>query len=366
MKQYYDLVNLIRETGDQLENRTGIDSIMIPGAAMYFRMIEGFPMLGGRFTPFKSMIGELCAFYRACTNAGDFRALGSKVWDKNANDPGLNDSNAWLRNAFRFEEDELGPIYGDMWRNWPGYKIIPQWDAAGLKEEYREIIKRQHEQVKKDGWILIGTTGNPIERIDEGLPSDFSESAIYYKPIDQLGDAIRTVINNPSSRRILFHAWNPAVLDEISLPACHLLYQLLPNPKTKKMHMCVYLRSNDVGLGAPYNISQAAAQLHFLSHLTGYTPGMLSYFTGDAHVYVNQLEWLDEQLELWNADQRYPLPSLKISDRVPTYDQLVIRVGKDKAAEEAVNWLKWVEPGDFKLEGYQYHTLKTPTPPMAV
>jgi thymidylate synthase len=348
MKQYYDTVNFIRETGDQLENRTGIDAITVPGVAMYFRMKDGFPMLGGRFTPFKSMIGELCAFYAGCTNASQFRALGSKVWDKNANDPGIDNSNAWLRNPFREGEDHLGPIYGDMWRAWPGYKVIgrpsiDEPDEAHMR--YDEIIA----QIEKDGWEHIGyaEVGSP------GTP----KGLLYYKKIDQLGDAIRTVIKNPNSRRILFHAWNPAVLDEVSLPACHLLYQLLPNPKTKVLNLCVYLRSNDIGLGAPYNISQAAAQLHFISRLTGYTPGTISYFAADAHVYVNQLEWLDEQLELWNAGQRYELPRIEISDRVPDCSH---------DAEKAVAWLTEVEPSDFILHDYQYHTLKTPTPPMAV
>ena len=354
MEQYYNLVKEIRAEGVQTPNRTGIDAISIPGAMMKFRMSDGYPMLGGRFTPFKSMIGELCGFYRACTNAADFRDLKCKVWDGNANDPGLDNSNAWLRNPFRKGTDDIGPVYGEQWRNWPGYKAIPMIDGNSTAEEVRRI-DAMVAAVEQDGWEFIGY----VE--DNGR-----QCSMYHKKIDQLADAIRTVIKNPHNRRILFHGWNPAVLDEVALPACHLLYQLIPVPSTKVLNLVLYVRSNDVGLGAPYNISQAAAQLHVIARVTGYTPGTVSYMVGDAHIYVNQTAWMDEQLELWNSGQRFELPTLKISDNVwefpvnPQADHI------DHYVDKAIETLSTMTPYDFMLVGYKYHTLKEPTPAMAV
>ncbi len=354
MKQYYDLVEEIRTDGVQTPNRTGIDAVSIPGAMMKFRMKDGFPMLGGRFTPFKSMVGELCGFWRGYTSAADFRKLGCKVWDKNANDPGIDNSNAWLRNAFRKGEDDIGPVYGEQWRNWPGLKFF----YGGLG-----AMTNVENQMKADGWEYMGEVGEH----DGRSANDFvKEGELWSKKIDQLGDAIRTIIKNPESRRILFHGWNPAVLDEVALPACHLLYQLVPVPSKKILNMVVYIRSNDIGLGAPYNISQASAQLHVISRVTGYTPGTVSYMVGDAHIYVNQTEWMDEQLHLWSSGQRFDLPTLEIDENVWQFPVNPLPDHLDHYCDMAIKTLETIEPEDFRLINYKYHTLKTPTPPMAV
>ncbi len=99
-----------------------------------------------------------------------------------------------------------------------------------------------------------------------------SRKVLLYKAIDQLRQCLDTIMQNPSDRRILFHAWNPAVLDQIALPACHLLYQFLPNVARKEISLCLYIRSNDVGLGTPFNLTEGAALLHLVGRLTGYTP----------------------------------------------------------------------------------------------
>lgn len=351
MRQYYDLVKQILAEGVEQENRTGINSIMIPGAAMFFHMKDGYPLVGGRRVPFKSMAAELCGFYRGATSAKTFRDLGCKVWDKNANDPGLNDSNDWLRNPNRLGEDDLGPVYGAQWRSWPGYKAleVPLLTApADVKQRFRDASAK----LRNEGWEFKGVV----------IPEHGPQEAVYYKAIDQLAECIRTIINNPSSRRILFHGWNPAVLGEIALPACHLLYQFIPVPKTNELHLSVYIRSNDIGLGAPYNISQAALQLHLIAHLTGYKPGQLSYFVADGHIYVNQVKWLEEQLQ----NEILPMPYLSIDSRVTGYhDVMETGASKEDAINNAIAWLKLVEPEDFCVNDYQYHTLKEPTPPMA-
>lgn len=137
--------------------------------------------------------------------------------------------------------------------------------------------------------------------------------------------------------------------------------------------------SNDIGLGTPFNIAEAAALMKFVAHLTGYEAGSLSYMMADAHIYVNQLDYLNEQL----TKEPLPLPTLRINDRIPEWHDLppLVPTGDlvadagaaagrqaviDLAIEHSISFLKEVTPEDFILEGYQYHELKTPRPGMAV
>lgn len=346
MKQYFDVVREIMSEGTQLPNRTGIDTISIDGAMMRFNLVDGFPALTTKRLAFKSVVGELCAFLRASRSAADFRALGCKVWDANANGEGKPGSpNAWLTNPYRKGPDDLGPVYGVQWREWPGFKMIDSHDPS-----YAAVAAK----LEADGWEKL---------MDDYLIGDIvAPNEVWHKEIDQLADCVRKIIKDPTNRRILFHGWNPAALDEVALPACHLLYQFLPNAKTRKLNMTLYVRSNDIGLGSPFNIAEGAALVHAVARLTGFQPGRLTVMVGDAHIYVNQLDYLNEQME----KEPFPLPELKLSDRIPSFLDLEHVMPTDAAIEEAISWLKRLEPSDFELVNYQYHTLTTPTPEMAV
>ncbi len=120
MKQYLDLVQTILDSGSWQENRTGTRTISIPGAMLRFDLQkDGFPAVTTKKLAFKSVVGELCGFLRASRSAADFRALGCKVWDQNANE-----NAEWLANPYRLGRDDLGPVYGVQWRAWPAYKLL--------------------------------------------------------------------------------------------------------------------------------------------------------------------------------------------------------------------------------------------------
>lgn len=120
-------------------------------------------------------------------------------------------------------------------------------------------------------------------------------------------------------------------------------YQFLANKDKKELSLCLYVRSNDVGLGTPFNLTEGAALLHLVARLTGYTPRWFTYFIGDAHIYENHVDMLREQL------MRVPFeaPKLVLSERVPDYAV----TGKYEP-----EWLEKVEPSDFSLVGYQHHS----------
>jgi thymidylate synthase len=323
MKQYLDLVAHVIKNGTKQANRTGVNTISFPGAMLRFDLQEGFPAITTRKMAFKSAIGEMVGFLRGVNNAAEFRALGCKVWDQNANE-----NAQWLANPFRQGDDDLGEIYGVQWRKWPAYKQISTGNQAAielaLSQGYRQIAEGEEE-----GQAYV----------------------VLYKAIDQIRQCIDTIIKDPGSRRILFHGWNCAQLDEMALPPCHLLYQFHPNVETKEISLTLYIRSNDLGLGTPFNLTEGAALLSLIGRLTGYTPRWFTYFIGDAHVYENHLDMLNEQL----TREPFPMPKLVISERVPEFA---------KTGVYQPEWLEQIEPSDFSLEGYEHHAPMTA--PMAV
>jgi thymidylate synthase len=327
MKQYLDLVQNIIDNGSWQDNRTGVRTRSIPGAMMRFDLQQGFPAVTTKKLAFKSAIGELVGFLRAYRNAAQFTELGCKVWNQNANE-----NHQWLANPYRLEEGDLGPVYGIQWREWPAYKLI---DAAlpQSRDQVADALSR--------GYTQIGAVNN-----DAG-----TESVLLYKAIDQLRTCLDTIMKDPGSRRILFHGWNWAQLEEMALPPCHLLYQFLVNIEKREISLCLYIRSNDVGLGTPFNLTEGAALLHLVARLTGYTPRWFTYFIGDAHIYENHMDMLREQLRR----EPFGLPKLVLSDRIPDYAV----TGKYEP-----EWLEKTEPGDFSLEDYQHHAPLTA--PMAV
>lgn len=341
MKQYLELIQRVIDTGEWTENRTGIKTLMVPGAMMTYDLREGFPAVTTKKLAFKSVVGELCAFLRASRSAADFRALGCKVWDENANGKGQLDKdgnvvapNAWLTNPYRTGEDDLGPVYGVQWREWPGFKYIEvsNPNRRSVAEVVREVS--EFKVAMNAGWTLINFGGR------ESTDGTITASAVLYKEIDQLRTCLDTIVNNPDSRRILFHGWNPAVLDQVALPACHVLYQFMPNRKAGTIHMNVYVRSNDLLLGAPFNIASAAALLSLVGRLTGYTPGLLNVMIGDAHIYETHMDAVQEQLS--RSPQAFPI--LKFNERVPEFH-------RDGYKPE---WLELIEPSDFALENYKH------------
>ena len=105
MKQYLQLVQDILDHGSWQSNRTGIRTLSLPGASMRFDLQQGFPAVTTKKLAFKTAVGELVGFLRGCRSAAEFRALGCKVWDQNANE-----NKAWLANPYRLQEDDLGPV----------------------------------------------------------------------------------------------------------------------------------------------------------------------------------------------------------------------------------------------------------------
>ncbi len=249
MKQYLTLLQDVLENGTRQANRTGIDAISLPGAMMKFDLRNGFPIVTTKRLAWAACKGELISFLRGYTNAADFRRMGCKFWDQNANE-----NKAWLANPNRKGEDDLGQIYGAMWRKYPaGYGTF----------------------------------------------------------IDQVQVAIETIKKDPTSRRIIIDAWRPDMFHKMALPPCHVMYQFIVNVEDNTLNLCMYQRSCDMFLGVPMNISSAALFLCMMSEITGYRPGVFTHFLADAHIYVNHVDQVKEQL----TRKPFNLPDLLVGGR---------------------------------------------------
>ena len=311
MKPYLDLLRRVLHDGTWQENRTGIRTKAISGAMLQFDLAAGFPAVTTKRLAFKSAMGELCGFLRGATSAAQFRELGCKVWDANAND------NAhWRASPYRRGPDDLGPVYGAQWRRWPAIKQLPADAHAALA------------QAERDGY-------RPLAEAPGGL-------RLLHREIDQLRDCLDRIHERPHDRRILFHAWNPAQLDEMALPPCHLLYQFNVDVAGHELSLCLYQRSVDTFLGLPWNLAEGAALLALFGRLTGYRPRWLTWFGSDVHVYETHLPAVVEQI----GRSPHPAPTLQIAARVPDCAQ---------TGRYEPDWLERVRPEDFVLVGYQHH-----------
>lgn len=179
--------------------------------------------------------------------------------------------------AWADEDGELGPIYGYQWR---------RWGAAN---------------------------GGP--------------------GIDQIRRAVTKLEEDPSSRRIVVSAWNVSDLDEMALAPCHALFQFYASADGR-LDLQLYQRSADLALGVPFNIASYALLLELVAAATGRTAGFFVHTFGDAHIYLNHVDGVREQL----GRTPLPLPRVRLA-KVPNL-----------SAPEAFD----LEPDDVLLEGYRH------------
>lgn len=176
-------------------------------------------------------------------------------------------------------------------------------------------------------WFLKGDTNvhylqeNGVRIWNEWADPDGSVGHIYgyqwrswpdYKGghIDQIAEVIKTIKENPDSRRILVSAWNVADLDNMNLPPCHLLFQFYV--ADGRLSLQLYQRSADTFLGVPFNIASYALLLMMVAQVTGLKAGDFIHTLGDAHIYNDHIEQVDLQL---TRDPR-PLPRMKLNPNV--------------------------------------------------
>jgi thymidylate synthase len=249
VKAYLDLMQHVRDNGVEKSDRTGTGTKSVFGYQMRFDLAKGFPLVTTKKCHLKSIIHELLWFIKGESNIAYLSENGVKIWD------------AWAT-----EDGELGPVYGVQWRNWPS------------------------------------TNGETI---------------------DQLAQLIHDLKTNPDSRRHIITAWNPSLLPDTSispsenaeqgkqaLPPCHTLFQFYV--LNGKLSCQLYQRSADIFLGVPFNIASYALFTMMIAQVCDLELGDFVHTFGDAHLYLNHMEQVNEQL----SRSPLALPTMKINPDV--------------------------------------------------
>jgi thymidylate synthase len=268
VKQYLDLMRHVRDNGTRKSDRTGTGTLSVFGYQMRFDLAAGFPLVTTKKCHLRSIVHELLWFLRGDTNIGYLREQGVRIWDE------------WAT-----EQGDLGPVYGHQWRSWPA----------------------------PDG-----------------------------RHIDQIEQLLQQLKQRPDSRRLLVSAWNPADLPDegvspadnaragrMALAPCHALFQFYV--ADGKLSCQLYQRSADIFLGVPFNIASYSLLTLMLAQVCGLQPGEFIHTFGDAHLYSNHLQQVEQQL----SRTPLPLPRMHLN---PALDNLFAFAADD-----------------FELRGYQSH-----------
>ncbi|MDO6677139.1 MULTISPECIES: thymidylate synthase [unclassified Shewanella] len=235
MRQYLDLCNHIVENGHWIENkRTGKRCLTVINADLQYDVANNqFPIITTRKSFWKAAIAELIGYIRGYDNAADFRAIGTKTWDMNAND-----NQSWLNNPHRKGEDDMGRVYGVQGRRW-------QKPCGGSVDQLAKIVDNLSKGVDDRGEII--TFYNPGE-FDMGC----LRPCMHTHTFSLLGDTL---------------------------------------------YLTSYQRSCDVPLGLNFNQIQVYTFLALMAQITGNKPGLAYHKIINAHIYEDQLELMKtEQL----------------------------------------------------------------------
>lgn len=254
---YCRIAENILRNGRRVQNRTGTDSIKIPSAYFELNVGEEFPVLTTKQIYIRQAVLEMLWIYQVQSN--DVRWLQERnvhIWD------------LW-------EIDE----HGD-WKDHKTGKVIKHFDP-----------KYAH---------TIGTAYGYIVR--------------HYGLMDKLIDSLK---NNPEDRRRVFSLWQDEYLDTAVLPSC--VWSSEWDITDNQLNVWVHQRSCDVPLGLPFNVTQYAVLLRMLAQVTGLQPGVLSWSIKDAHIYVNQVDGIKEQLDRYYTKGSLPAPELWLNPEIKNF-----------------------------------------------
>lgn len=294
---YEDSLRKIWNTGTPKTDRTGTGTISLFGSQMRFDLAHGFPLVTTKKVNIRAIILELLWFLRGETNIAWLKENNCGIWD------------AWAD-----ENGNLGPVYGNQWRNWDSTKFVSEDEVELYKAKGYESVQQS-----------FTTHGTP-------------NGVVMSKKFDQIATVIEQLKTRPDDRRIIVSAWNVGELDEMALPPCHAFFQFYTRKLTLEERMrhisfhqfpgqqellatidkgtgdfadildnagvpkhalsCqLYQRSADMPVGVPFNIASYALLTMMVAQQVNMTLGEFIWTGGDCHIYSNQYEGVAEQLK---------------------------------------------------------------------
>ncbi len=286
-RDYIELCKKILEEGFEVENRTGTNTIKLPGYSFEFDLQKEFPILTTKQLFFKNAITELLWIYQVASN--DVRWLqerGNHIWDE-----------------WEIKEDG----------SWTATQMVPDENGNLIKKEIVKNFGKEwaHTIGTAYGWIV--------------------------KKYNLTEELINKLKNNSTDRRMIVSLWQNEFLNTAVLPSC--VWSSEWDVTDGYLNAWVHQRSCDVPLGLPFNVTQYAVLLSLLAHVTGLKPGKLYWSIKDAHIYVNQVDGIKEQIERYETLEDLEAPTLWINKEITNFFEF------DNSKE-----LK-----DIKIENYRHH-----------
>lgn len=268
MKTYLDCLSFVLKQGTVREDRTGVGTIGVFGMQQRYDLTIGFPAVTTKKLAFRACLSELLWFLEG---SRDERRLCEILHGtRSASKKTIWTDNATSKYWLPNAEfiGDLGRVYGVQWRDFGG--------------------------------------------------------------VDQITQLIENIRKDPYGRRHILTAWNPAELDQMALPPCHCFAQFYVSADGR-LSCQMYQRSCDMFLGVPFNIASYSLLTHMISQVCGLEAGEFVHVLGDAHIYLNHVEQVKEQL----GREPLPLPTLWINPDVKDITKFTME--------------------DFRLDGYNYH-----------
>lgn len=309
---YLDFLQYILDNGVKKEDRTGTGTISVFGYQMRYDLSKGFPLFTTKRVPFRLVASELLWFIKGDTNIRYLLQHNNHIWDE------------WAFKKWVESDEYEGPDMTDF-----GRRCLVDGEFNVL---YEKELKDFCNRVLQDDEFAekYGDLGNVYgKQWRSWTDSEGNE-------IDQLKDVIEQIKNNSDSRRLIVNAWNPedvinagAKGSKSALPPCHVMFQFYVIEG--KLSCMLTQRSVDSLLGCPFNVASYALLTHLIAHECGLEVGEFIHSAGDAHIYLNHIEQVKEQLSRELRD----LPTLKINpEKKSIFD---------------------IEMEDLTIEGYNPH-----------
>jgi thymidylate synthase len=264
MKQYLDLCREVLEHGEKRGDRTGTGMISKFGYQMRVNLEDGFPLLTTKKVFYRGIFEELFWFLKGETNIRPLALKNVKIWN-----------------------------------DWPyaKYKKSAEYQGETMEEFIKKICE---DEAFADQWGDLGPVYGKQWR-------NFDDSGV-----DQITQLIENLKNDPFSRRHLVVAYNPAQVENMALPPCHAFFQFYVSADKKKLSCQLYQRSADLFLGVPFNIASYALLLAMVAQVCGYEPYEFIHTFGDAHIYLDHIDQIKEQL----SREPRPLPKLWLNPEI--------------------------------------------------
>ena len=259
MKQYQESLQFIKENGSKSDDRTGTGTTKyFSPPEMRFDLSQGFPIVTTKYVPFHLIVSELIWIIKGDTNIKFLEKYNNHIWDEWADDNG-----------------DLGAVYGEMWRKFPGVEIN--------------------------------------------------------ETVDQIDEVIRSIKVNPNSRRLIVSAWHPALLPienvepkenpklgRQALATCHSFFQFFVNEG--RLSCKLTQRSADYFLGVPFNISSYSLLTHMIAQVCDLEVGEFIWSGGDCHVYNDHEKQVEELLKR----EPLSLPTLMMDASIRDIDDFTV------------------------------------------